>query len=95
MGITQKQLEEISEVSKLEIPKEKIEEIKNSIDQIVKSLDTLEDIDTKGIKPMIQLYPTRNVFREDIIESKEDKEEILKNAPNRKDDFFKVPKTVE
>lgn len=95
MGITHKQIEEIAAISKLEIPKEKIEEIKSSMNQIIKSLDTLKDFDGKGIEPLIQLYLSRNVFREDRIENKENNEEILKNAPDRKDDFFKVPKTVE
>ena len=33
-------------------------------------------------------------FREDIVEPSVNREEALKNAPSKNDEFFKVPKVI-
>ena len=58
-------------------------------------VDKLNELDTDGVEPMSHVFPVNNVFREDIVTNGDDREEILKNAPERKDGAFVVPKTVE
>ena len=58
-------------------------------------IDKLNELDTDGVEPMSHVFPVNNVFREDIVINGDDREEILKNAPERKDGAFVVPKTVE
>ena len=40
-------------------------------------------------------FPVNNVFREDVVVNGDDRENILKNAPEQKDGAFVVPKTFE
>ncbi|HCR39649.1 MAG TPA: Asp-tRNA(Asn)/Glu-tRNA(Gln) amidotransferase GatCAB subunit C, partial [Lachnospiraceae bacterium] len=37
----------------------------------------------------------KNVFREDEVVNRNEREQLLKNAPRKKDGSFVVPKTVE
>ena len=44
---------------------------------------------------MSHVFPVNNVFREDVVTNGNEREKILKNAPEQKAGAFKVPKTVE
>ncbi|MGI6268468.1 MAG: Asp-tRNA(Asn)/Glu-tRNA(Gln) amidotransferase subunit GatC [Acutalibacteraceae bacterium] len=43
----------------------------------------------------MQSFPIVNAFREDEVTPSVDRELLLSNAPNKKDGYFKVPKTVD
>ena len=58
-------------------------------------IDKLNELDTSGVEPMSHVFPVNNVFREDVVTNGDDHEAILKNAPEKKDGAFKVPKTVD
>ena len=51
--------------------------------------------DTSQTEPLSHVFPVNNVFREDVVTNGDEREKILKNAPEQKDGAFKVPKTVE
>ena len=53
------------------------------------------ELDTTGVEPMSHVFPVQNVFREDVVVNGDDRENILKNAPEEKDGSFVVPKTVD
>ena len=57
-------------------------------------IDTLNELDTAGIKPMSHVFPVNNVFREDIVRDGDGSADALANAPLAKDQGFKVPKTI-
>ena len=40
------------------------------------------------------MFPVTNVFREDVVTNRDERDSILANAPEQKDGAFKVPKTV-
>ena len=58
-------------------------------------IDKLNELDTTGVEPMSHVFPVHNVFREDVVTNGDDSENMLKNAPAKKDGAFMVPKTVE
>ena len=68
---------------------------KKDMESMLDYVDKLNELDTDGVEPMSHVFPVNNVFREDIVTNGDDREEILANAPERKDGAFVVPKTVE
>ena len=44
---------------------------------------------------MSHVLPVQNVFREDVVTNGDERDKILKNAPEEKNGAFVVPKTVE
>ncbi len=81
-------------LAKLELSAEEKEAAKADMSTMLDYIDTLNEIDTQGIEPMSHIFPVNNVFREDVITNGNRKEEILSNAPLRKEDSFEVPKTI-
>ena len=56
-------------------------------------IDQLGELDTTGVEPMSHVFPVNNVFREDVVTNGDDRDNILKNAPEEKDGMFVVPNT--
>ena len=53
----------------------------------------LNELDTDGVEPMSHTFPVSNVMREDVVTNGDDKENMLKNAPERNEDAYIVPET--
>ena len=58
-------------------------------------IDKLGELDTRGVEPMSHVFPVNNVFREDVVTNGDEREAILKNAPEEKNGMFAVPRTFE
>ena len=95
MVIDDKMIDYIGELARLRLKDEERENAKNEMNKIIDYMDILNQLDTTGIEAMSHAFPVKNVFREDILEPSKDRQDILFNAPNKKDGAFKVPKTFE
>ena len=58
-------------------------------------IDKLGELDTSNVEPMSHAFKVQNVFREDEVTNGDDRENILKNAPEEKDGSFVVPRTFD
>lgn len=47
-------------------------------------IDKLNELDTEGVEPLSHVFPVHNVFREDEVTNGDDRENMLKNAPQKK-----------
>lgn len=88
-------IEYVGILAKLELSQEEKESAKKEMGLMLDYIDKLNELDTEGIIPMSHVFPIHNVFREDVVVNGDDRDNILKNAPEKKDGAFKVPKTVE
>lgn len=82
-------------LAKLDLSAEEKEAAKKDMGSMLDYIDQLNELDTTGAEPMSHVFPVHNVFREDVVTNGDDRDHILKNAPECKDGAFKVPKTVE
>ena len=55
----------------------------------------LKKIDAEGVAELINPLDGVTVFRDDKVEKSLDRELLLKNAPNKNEEMFIAPKTVE
>lgn len=95
MMITDETIDYVAKLAKLELSGEAKESAKKDLGNILDYIDTMNELDTTGIEPMSHVFPIKNVFREDIVANEEDRDNLLWNAPDKKDGCFIVPKTVE
>ena len=93
--ISDETIEYVKILAKLELSEEEKEQAKTDIGRMLDYIDKLNELDTAGVEPRSHVFQVSNVFREDVVTNQDERERILKNAPARKDDSFKVPKTVE
>ena len=95
MTITDETIDYVGILAKLELSPEEKEQAKKDMGSMLDYIDKLGELDTTGVEPMSHVFPVHNVFREDVVTNTDDRENILKNAPEEKDGMFVVPRTFE
>lgn len=94
MSVTIKDVEHIAKLAKLEFSDEEKEKLTHQMNEILQHMEKLNELDTSTVEPLSQVIKTENVFREDIVKPSIPTEEALKNAPDKTDEHFKVPKVI-
>ena len=94
MSITIKDVEHIAKLAKLEFSDSEKEKFTHQFNDILKYMKQLNSVDTTNVEPLAQVIELQNVFREDVVKPSVTTEEALKNAPDKTDEHFKVPKVI-
>ena len=92
--ISDETIEYVGILAKLWLFDEEKENARSDMEKMLDYIDTLNELDTTGTEPMSHVFPVNNVFREDIVENGDGSEDTLANAPLKKEQGFKVPKTI-
>jgi aspartyl-tRNA(Asn)/glutamyl-tRNA(Gln) amidotransferase subunit C len=95
MKITEKDVEHVARLARLHLAPADLKVMTSQMDAMLGYVDKLNELDTSGIEPMAHAVPMSNAFREDEITEPIGVEQALQNAPQRNDNYFKVPKIIE
>ncbi len=93
--ISDETMEYVGILAKLSLSPQEKEEAKKDMSRMLDYIDRLNELDTSEVEPMSHIFPVNNVFREDVVENGDDRENMLANAPQKKDGAYMVPKTIE
>ena len=85
----------LEELSCLILTDDDKERLSGDLDKILGSMTRLGELDTEGVLERSHPFDNTNAFRNDEITPSFDRESILRNAPDRNDEAFVAPKTVE
>ncbi|MCM8818248.1 MAG: Asp-tRNA(Asn)/Glu-tRNA(Gln) amidotransferase subunit GatC [Candidatus Omnitrophica bacterium] len=92
--IEKKDVEYLSQLIRIELKEDEKESLVKEIGKIIEYISKLNEINTENIEPTYHVIPIKNVFREDIPENYISREKMLKNAPDKDNNFFKVPRII-
>ncbi len=93
MQITDETIEYVGILAKLELSDEEKEQSKKDLSDMLDYVGKLNALDTSSVEPMSHTFPISNVMREDVVTNGDDKENMLKNAPESNEDAYIVPNT--
>ena len=94
-NITTKDVEKIARLSRIEITENKKELLANQLSATLNWVETLNEINTENIEPLTNIHNISMTMATDEILDVDLTEQILKNAPNAKYNYFTVPKVIE
>lgn len=95
MKIDKELVDKIAHLARLEFQDEQKIKIEEDLNRILSFMESLNEVDTNNVAPLIYLSDEKNVFRKDEIKQDISHEEALKNAPKKDSDYFRVPKVIE
>lgn len=95
MKITDEKIEQLAHLARLEFDEKAKAGIKADLESILRLCEKLNEVDTEGIEPLVYMTDTVNNVREDIVAQEFSRSEIMKNAPRKDSDYFRVPKVIE
>ena len=95
MSLSIKEVEHIAQLARLTLTREEKERYRKQLSAILDYVAQLQELDTSQIPPTSSVLPTRSRLREDVIKPSLDREEVLRNAPQTKDNQFRVPPVLK
>jgi aspartyl-tRNA(Asn)/glutamyl-tRNA(Gln) amidotransferase subunit C len=93
--IDQEQVRKVAKLSRLELTEAEVEEFTGQLSAILDYVEKMNELDTTDIEPLAHCLPISNVFRRDIAKESLGTDKTLANAPQRDEEFFKVPKILD
>jgi aspartyl-tRNA(Asn)/glutamyl-tRNA(Gln) amidotransferase subunit C len=94
MPLSKEQVEHIAALARLKLSPKEIEKFASELTVILDYVEQLAEVDTEGVELKDQFITAENVFREDKCRKSLSRGEALANAPDKDDEFFKVPKVI-
>ena len=95
MKITEEIVDHIAHLARLQFEGDSKQTIQQDMENIISFMDTLSEVDTEGVEPLIFMSDEVNVLREDVAVISISHEEALKNAPKKDSDYFRIPKVLD
>ena len=95
MSIDKNQVKKVAKLSRISLDDKNLESLSNDLASILKFVEQLNKLDTNKIEPLNSIVNKTLEPRKDKINDGKIKEEILKNSPDKNEDFFIVPKVIE
>ena len=95
MSIDKDKIKHVSKLARILVEEKKIEGLTKDLTSIFKFIEQLKELNTDNIEPLssISNQPLRS--RKDVINDGKIREKILKNSPEKNEEFFVVPKVIE
>lgn len=93
--IDEAQVRRVALLSRLELSDREVAQFSTQLSDIVAYIEKLNELDTENVEPLAHCLPVKNVLREDVPGPSLTNEQALANAPQRQDEYFKVPKILD
>lgn len=94
MEVTAALTDHLAHLSRLHFSDVEKVEIKKDLEKMVAFVETLSQLNTDGIEPLMHMGQAVNMLRSDEIEGSISEEQALQNAPGTHTSFFQVPKVI-
>ena len=94
MEVTEELIDNLSTLARLEFVGEERTQIKADLQKMITFIEKLNELDTKGVEPLLHMSDNINVLRDDVVQGQVDKKAAFLNAPLHDEDFFLVPKVI-
>ncbi|MGD1851230.1 MAG: Asp-tRNA(Asn)/Glu-tRNA(Gln) amidotransferase subunit GatC [Cyanophyceae cyanobacterium] len=94
MSISLDEVRKVALLSRIALTEDEEERFAAQLNDILDYVEQLNELDVEGVEPTTRAIDVSNVMREDARSTYETREGVLKTAPDRDENFFKVPKIL-
>ncbi len=88
-------IEDVALLARLKLTDEEKALFSSQLGKVIGYIDSLNELNTGDVEPTSHVLPLKNVFRDDKVCPSLKREKILKNAPESRDGFFRVPRIID
>ncbi len=92
--ITREEVKRIARLARLRFDENELEKFAEEFDRIIAYVEKLGEVDCEGVEPMTRAQTDIRPPRHDEVGEMLDPAEALKNAPEKTEGFFRVPKVM-
>ena len=95
MSIDKNKIKHVSKLARISIDDNKIDSLTKDLSSIFKFIEQLNKLNTDKIEPLSSILNDSLRLRKDEINDGKIRDKILKNSPQKNEEFFVVPKVIE
>jgi aspartyl-tRNA(Asn)/glutamyl-tRNA(Gln) amidotransferase subunit C len=88
--LSKQEIIKISELARIQLTETEVEKFQKELSQVLEYVEELKQVDTEGLEIVSSVTGLENVERPDHPVETENRDAILKNAPETKDGYYKV-----
>ncbi len=94
-NITIKDVVHVAKLARIAATEQELAFYQGQLEKILGTFSTLQKADTTNVPPTMHPYKTDTVWRDDVAVPFEHLDEMMKNAPEREETFYRVKKVIE
>ncbi len=95
MSVDTATVRHIAKLARIAATDEEIEALVPELNNILRWVEQLQEVDVTGVEPMTAVIPNRLRMRDDEVTDGGIRDKVLQNAPLAEHGFFAVPKVIE
>ena len=95
MSIDKDTVKHISKLARISVDEKKISSLSKDLSSIMKFIEKLNELNTDQVTPLTSIINASLKSREDEVKDGKIRDQILKNSPEKNEEFFVVPKVIE
>lgn len=92
--LDKQQVRKVAKLARLQLSEDEREQFSTQLSKIIKYIEKMNELDTESVTPLAHCLDVYNNFRPDEPRPSLGTDKTLENAPQRDEDFFKVPKII-
>tara|TARA_B100001123_G_scaffold292380_1_gene325902 strand:+ start:602 stop:889 length:288 start_codon:yes stop_codon:yes gene_type:complete len=95
MSIDKDTVKHISKLARISLNEKKVDNLAKDLSSIMKFIEKLNKINTDKTTPLTSIINATLKTRNDEIKDGKIRDQVLKNSPEKNEEFFVVPKVIE
>ncbi len=92
--ITQDDVRQVARLSRLRLSEAQVAHFTDQLAAVLEYVGKLDELDLAGVEPLAHASDQASVMRDDVERPGLPPDVLLGSAPDRQDDFFKVPRVL-
>ena len=88
-------LDHVANLARIELTPEEKARFATQLGDVLAYVEQLNEVDVSGVEPTAHAFPVVNVWAADVPEPGLSVEDALRNAPEKRDNMFVVPRVVD
>ena len=95
MSIDKDTVKHISKLARISLDEKKADSLSKDLTSIMKFIENLNKLNTDKTNPLTSIINASLKSRKDEVKDGKIRDQILKNSPEKNEEFFVVPKVIE
>ena len=95
MSIDKDTVKHIAKLARISLDEKKINSLSKDLSSIMEFIGKLNELNTEKTVPLTSIINASLRSRKDDVSDGKIKDQILKNSPEKNEEFFVVPKVIE
>lgn len=95
MAVSIEDVRRVAALARLELTPDEQERLTTELSSILDYMEKLNELDTEGVEPTAHVTPETSLFRVDESERFAAISELLAQAPDLRESYFRVPRIID